>query len=687
MKILKTKIKRFFIFLVTLVFIFPSLTKANYFNIWDTSSNIGPSVLQWQGLAMSNDGTYISGTVLNGPIYVSTNGGTSFTSRASNRAWRGIAMSGDGMYQTAVVFASTTVPGYIYRSTNYGTTWTQVGINKRWINIGMSKDGRYQTAVSYHTTFGGFQGRVVTSSDFGANWNEVTALNNRTFGGIAVSESGQYQIISDASKNVEYSSDYGATWTPTLTTTNNYVQGLAMSADGTYMTAVEDGGNIWVSSNRGANWTEIVNTKNWKDVRMSSDGKYQTASSVNTKYMAISNDYGQTWTQVMSSNNLEWTALAMSKEGNEQVVASYLTGSQSKLFKSSANCVLTYTAGANGSLSGETSQTLSYKADGSSVTAIPDPSYSFVKWSDDSTSNPRTDVGVIASISVTAEFALKTYTLTYTVDSGGSISGTAIQTINHGSSGTAVTAVPNTGYHFDKWSDNSTDNPRTDTNVTSDLNVSAVFSRNRYTIKNVSENITLQVEEDGYSLTDGILHGEKVTIKILDNQRQIVAKTPILFEKDLDWKNLNIGIDFQNGKSFVSGLDETFDFFIPKSKDTDKIRICPGVSSLEQISSTCENGYDLTKDSANVISSIENDKNYWLIKNVTNMGGISFSLESSVATLATTDGQAKKLIKVGANIFSSTAKLILSLFILTVLPFAFYFYIKKNKRRLNAKKD
>ena len=56
------------------------------------------------------------------------------------------------------------------------------------------------------------------------------------------------------------------------------------------------------------------------------------------------------------------------------------------------------------------------------------------------------------------------------------------QTVNHGASGSAVTAVPNTGYRFVKWSDGSTANPRTDTNVTGDISVTAEFAINTYTV-------------------------------------------------------------------------------------------------------------------------------------------------------------------------------------------------------------
>ena len=116
------------------------------------------------------------------------------------------------------------------------------------------------------------------------------------------------------------------------------------------------------------------------------------------------------------------------------------------------------------------------------MTAVPDTGYHFVNWSDASTANPRTDTNVTANITVTASFAINTYTLTYTAGANGSISGTSPQTVNYGASGTAVTAVPDTGYHFVNWSDASTANPRTDTNVTANITVTANFAINTYTL-------------------------------------------------------------------------------------------------------------------------------------------------------------------------------------------------------------
>ncbi|HPO16228.1 MAG TPA: choice-of-anchor Q domain-containing protein, partial [Candidatus Hydrogenedentes bacterium] len=81
----------------------------------------------------------------------------------------------------------------------------------------------------------------------------------------------------------------------------------------------------------------------------------------------------------------------------------------------------------------------------------------------------------IADETVTANFAINQYTLTYTAGAHGSISGDSPQTVDYGGSGTIVTAVPDDGYIFKLWSDGSMDNPRTDINVTTNVTVTAWF--------------------------------------------------------------------------------------------------------------------------------------------------------------------------------------------------------------------
>lgn len=78
--------------------------------------------------------------------------------------------------------------------------------------------------------------------------------------------------------------------------------------------------------------------------------------------------------------------------------------------------------------------------------------------------------------------AVTTYTLNYSAGTGGSITGNSSQTIEEGEDGTAVEAQANSGYSFYQWSDNLLTSSRTDTNVQADLNVTALFTANNYTI-------------------------------------------------------------------------------------------------------------------------------------------------------------------------------------------------------------
>jgi hypothetical protein len=140
---------------------------------------------------------------------------------------------------------------------------------------------------------------------------------------------------------------------------------------------------------------------------------------------------------------------------------------------------LTYTTSGNGEILGSNPQVVTDGGDGTAVTASGDAGYHFVNWSEDSsTSNPRTDTNVTADHTFTANFAINTYTLTYTAGANGSITGTSPQTVNHGANGTAVTAVPNSGFHFVNWSNGSTSNPRTDNGVTGNISVTANFAAN-----------------------------------------------------------------------------------------------------------------------------------------------------------------------------------------------------------------
>ncbi len=105
--------------------------------------------------------------------------------------------------------------------------------------------------------------------------------------------------------------------------------------------------------------------------------------------------------------------------------------------------------------------------------------YHFVQWSDGNTDNPRTIV-VTQDTTFTAEFAKNTYTIS-TASSNPEWGTTAGDTKALYLDEVEVSATPNYGYHFVRWDDNNTSNPRTVT-ITEDKTFTATFAKNVYSI-------------------------------------------------------------------------------------------------------------------------------------------------------------------------------------------------------------
>jgi predicted outer membrane repeat protein len=176
-----------------------------------------------------------------------------------------------------------------------------------------------------------------------------------------------------------------------------------------------------------------------------------------------------------------WSDGVTTAARTDSAVRSDLTATAVFAVDSPDTRTLIYAAGLGGTISGTSPQTVVLGASGTAVTAVPSSGYHFVRWNDGITTATRTDGNVTTDKSVTAEFALdavETRTLTYLAGTGGTISGTSPQTVALGGSGTAVTAAPNSGYHFVSWSDGATTATRADLVVLSDLTVTATFARN-----------------------------------------------------------------------------------------------------------------------------------------------------------------------------------------------------------------
>ena len=107
------------------------------------------------------------------------------------------------------------------------------------------------------------------------------------------------------------------------------------------------------------------------------------------------------------------------------------------------------------------------------ITATPSKSCQFVGWADGATDGPVRTVTVTSDTSFIAIFEAS-YVVTVISDNeqAGTVSGGG--TFKYGEQ-TVLTATANDGYHFIRWSDGNTDNPRTVT-VTGDKTYKAIFA-------------------------------------------------------------------------------------------------------------------------------------------------------------------------------------------------------------------
>jgi len=91
------------------------------------------------------------------------------------------------------------------------------------------------------------------------------------------------------------------------------------------------------------------------------------------------------------------------------------------------------------------------------------------------------DIARNASARVIRTFDIKApHTLSYLAGAGGSIVGSATQTVDHNSTGTAVNATADSRYRFASWSDGRSTASRIDAGITGDRSITALFVRNNY---------------------------------------------------------------------------------------------------------------------------------------------------------------------------------------------------------------
>ena len=141
------------------------------------------------------------------------------------------------------------------------------------------------------------------------------------------------------------------------------------------------------------------------------------------------------------------------------------------------------------------------------IKAIPYEGHTFIQWSDGNTENPRT---ISAHELLVAEFSMsEKYTVSLSCDTNkGTVTGSGEYDEN---ANVTIEAIANEGYHFVKWSDGNTENPRTIV-VTEDVELMAEFAINQY-------EVNVMAGENGYVTGSGTYnYGTEVTIEAIANE-------------------------------------------------------------------------------------------------------------------------------------------------------------------------
>ena len=135
------------------------------------------------------------------------------------------------------------------------------------------------------------------------------------------------------------------------------------------------------------------------------------------------------------------------------------------------------------------------------ISVTPNEGYHFVRWSDDVIEASRS-FKVVSDVSLTAKCAINRHSVTLSAENG-QVKGAG--EYNYGTTVT-LTAVPNEGYHFVRWSDGDTNIVR-DVTLVDDLTLSAEFAINTY-------NVVLTAENGVVSGAGEYEHGTEITITV-----------------------------------------------------------------------------------------------------------------------------------------------------------------------------
>ncbi|HRY36901.1 MAG TPA: hypothetical protein P5230_03445, partial [Candidatus Magasanikbacteria bacterium] len=134
-------------------------------------------------------------------------------------------------------------------------------------------------------------------------------------------EGGIYFGRTRVSENM-WNSDMETIWNVTSSKAfDAFWRDLAISSDGKYQSLAKGNDYIYISSDYGNTWVISTSSdqRSWVGISISSNGKYQTAvAGDGDGDVYISSDYGATWSDKTTDNSGNWSSVSISADGKYQ---------------------------------------------------------------------------------------------------------------------------------------------------------------------------------------------------------------------------------------------------------------------------------------------------------------------------------------------------------------------------------
>ena len=192
----------------------------------------------WRGLACSDDGRSILGTVNSGSIFESTDIGVTWnelTAAGISRSWCRISGNADLIKMIGSVYG-----GLLWISTDGGSSWASTGTTKNWLGTASSSDFAKLGAIAN----GDY---LYLSSDSGSSWTAVTSIGTNNWEGLTASDDFTKVAASANGDYVYLSTDSGSTWASITSLGQMSWRGLYSDRTFTKFLLIENGVGIWHS--------------------------------------------------------------------------------------------------------------------------------------------------------------------------------------------------------------------------------------------------------------------------------------------------------------------------------------------------------------------------------------------------------------------------------------------------------